>query len=198
MLSLLWRVNLFVQVCKLPFIKLFCIDLIPIHFTLSPVIFIRIITSITFSSLGKMLINSTDTPARGGGSVKKLHGCIGCRLNFAISLPKYRYDLREKQRGMILFFSIIELFPMLVRFSPLKYLLCVKYTAIIRWPPHKVTTLQAVRTSFLGPRPRLSPSPPPPLPGLAFVFNLSWELQLPQGPPKTMLFVGGGGGAKVT
>ena len=55
-------------------------------------------------------------------------------------------------------FSIIELFPLLARFSPLKYLLCEKYTVNIRWPPRKVTALQVVRTSFLGPRPRLFPS----------------------------------------
>ena len=45
-------------------------------------------------------------------------------------------------------FSIIELFPLLVRLLPLKYLLCEKYTANIRWPPRKVTALQVVRTSF--------------------------------------------------
>ena len=35
-------------------------------------------------------------------------------------------------RWMILFFSVIELLPLLVRFLPLKYLLCEKYTAHIR------------------------------------------------------------------
>ena len=35
-------------------------------------------------------------------------------------------------RCMIYFFSIIELLPLLVRFLPLKYLLCEKYTAHIR------------------------------------------------------------------
>ena len=34
-------------------------------------------------------------------------------------------------------------------------------TPIIRWPPRRVTALQVVRTSFLGPRPRLSNPPPP-------------------------------------
>ena len=34
---------------------------------------------------------------------------------------------------------------------------CVRNTAIICWPPRKVTALQVVRTLFLCPRPRLSP-----------------------------------------
>ena len=37
--------------------------------------------------------------------------------------------MREKQGGMILCF---QLFPLQVPFSPLKYLQCEKYTAIIR------------------------------------------------------------------
>ena len=61
------------------------------------------------------------------------------------------------KRCMILLFSIIALFPLLVHFLPPKYLLCEKYTANIRQSPRKVTTLQVVRTSFLGPGPRLFP-----------------------------------------
>ena len=34
---------------------------------------------------------------------------------------------------------------------------CVKNTAIICWPPRRVTALRVVRTSFLCPRPRLPP-----------------------------------------
>ena len=34
-----------------------------------------------------------------------------------------------------------------------------KDTSIIRWPKRRVTALQIVRTSFLGPRPRLFPPP---------------------------------------
>ena len=40
----------------------------------------------------------------------------------------------------------------------------VRKTPITRWPPSRVTALQVVRTSFLGPRPRLSPPPPAPSP----------------------------------
>ena len=57
--------NLF-KVCKLVFIKLSLIDLIPINLTLSPVILISIITSIIFSWPGKNkipLIDSIDGPA---------------------------------------------------------------------------------------------------------------------------------------
>ena len=35
----------------------------------------------------------------------------------------------------------------------------IKTTLIIRWPPRKVTALQVVRTSFLGPRPHLATEP---------------------------------------
>ena len=38
-----------------------------------------------------------------------------------------------------------------------------KNTAIIRWPPRKVTSMQIVRTSFLGPRPLFFPPPPAPV-----------------------------------
>ena len=61
-LSLLWSVNLLSQVCKLIFIKLSWKALILIHFTLSLVIFISIITSIIFSSPGEIPINSIDSP----------------------------------------------------------------------------------------------------------------------------------------
>ena len=70
--------------------------------------------------------------------------------------------MREKRTGITLFFSIIELFPLQVRFLFRKYFR--KNTATICWPPHKVTALQVVRTSFLGPRPHLFPTPPPPTP----------------------------------
>ena len=41
-----------------------------------------------------------------------------------------------------------------------KNIYCGKDTSIIRWPPLRVTALQVVRTSFLGPKPRLFPPPP--------------------------------------
>ena len=49
-------------------------------------------------------------------SVKNLCGCSGCRLCFV---------KKTKRHDNI--FSVIELFPLLVAFSPLKYLLWEKY-----------------------------------------------------------------------
>ena len=175
-LSLLWSVNLLSQVCRLTLIKLSWKARIPIHFTLSPVIFISVITSIIFSSPGEIPTNAIDSPRR------VVVGYIECRLRSSISVPKYKYDMREKQRGGDIIFSITELFPLLVLcwFASRLWnilILCEKCTAVIRWPPRRVTALQVVGTSSLGPR----------LPGLTFVFNFSWELQSPQGRPKTML-----------
>ena len=160
------------QVCKLIFIKLFWKALIPIHFTLSPVIFISIITSIIFSSPGEVPINSIDSPRR------VVVGYIESRLRFSISLPKYKYDMREKQRGVILFFQLLNYF--LCWFASRLWnilILCEKCTAVIRWPPRRVTALQVVGTSSLGLK----------FHGLTFVFNFSWELRSPQGRPKTTL-----------
>ena len=71
--------------------------------------------------------------------------------------------MKEKQRCMILFFSIFWAFlissaGLLLASKKSKNIYCGKNTAIIRWPPHGVTALQIVRASFLGPRPRLSPN----------------------------------------
>ena len=41
-----------------------------------------------------------------------------------------------------------------------KNIYCGKNAAIFRWPSPRMIALQVVRTSFLGPRPRLSPPPP--------------------------------------
>ena len=84
----------------------------------------------------------------------------------SISVPKDKYDMQEKQRCMISFFQFFKhfWFPLPVPFLLLKSLKIFtvgKNTAIIRWPPHRATTLQVVRTSFLSPRPRLSPPPHP-------------------------------------
>ena len=54
-------------------------------------------------------------------SVKNLHGCIciDCPFNNKVQI---RYARKTKRNGIIS--SIFELFPLLVRFSPLIYLLC--------------------------------------------------------------------------
>ena len=62
--------------------------------------------------------------------------------------------MQEKQRCMILFF-----FDFLIISSAGSFLASMKSTGIIRWPPRRVTALQVMRTSFLGPRRRLFPHP---------------------------------------
>ena len=113
-LSLLWRVNLLSQVCRNIFIKLSWKALILIHFTLSPVIFISIITSIIFSSPGEIPINSIDSPGRAVVG----YSTVALSVPFSTKV-QIRYA-RKTKRGDIIF-SITELFPLLVRFSPLKY-----------------------------------------------------------------------------
>ena len=44
--------------------------------------------------------------------------------------------------------------------ASIKHIYCGDDNATIRWPPRGVTALQVVRTSFLGPRPRLFLPPP--------------------------------------
>ena len=46
-----------------------------------------------------------------------------------------------------------------------------KNATIIRWPSRRVIALQVVRTSFLGPRPRLFPPPSPPLVKTMFTYS---------------------------
>ena len=60
--------------------------------------------------------------------------------------------MQEKERCMILFFQSFNHF--LCRFASLfsQNIYCRKNTAIIRWPPRRVTALQVMRISFLGPR----------------------------------------------
>ena len=76
--------------------------------------------------------------------------------------------MQEKQRCMILFFSIFQACLLssagsLLASTKSKNIYCGKNTAIIGWPPSAVTTLQVVRTSFLSPRPRLFTPPSPPV-----------------------------------
>ena len=75
----------------------------------------------------------------------------------------------------ILFFSIFQSFLISSDGTLLgsKNIYCGKNTAIIRCPPCRVTALQVVRTSFLGPRPCLFPPPPPPtvLQRLIFLYR---------------------------
>ena len=72
--------------------------------------------------------------------------------------------MQEKQRCMILFFSLFKAFLIssagsLLASKKSKNIYCGKNAAIIRRPPRGVTALQVVEW-FLGPRPLLF-SPPP-------------------------------------
>ena len=78
-----------------------------------------------------------------------------------------QFCLLVKPRCIILIFSIFKAFLIssagsLLPSKKSKNIFCGKNTAIIRWPLHRVTALQVVRTSSLYPRPRLFPFPPPP------------------------------------
>ena len=63
----------------------------------------------------------------------------------------------------MIFFYFLSISDFLCRFASIfatkksKNTYCGKNTVIIRWPPRWMTALQVVRTSFLGPRPRLFP-----------------------------------------
>ena len=64
----------------------------------------------------------------------------------------------------IIFFNFLSISDFLCRFASFKKsknIYCGKDTSIIRWPPRRMTALQVVRTSFLGPRPRSFPPPHP-------------------------------------
>ena len=71
---------------------------------------------------------------------------VACVFKFQYQ-RKIRYARKTKRHYII--FWIIESFPLLVGFSPLKYFTLWKIHSIIRWPPRNLT----------GPRPR--PPPPP-------------------------------------
>ena len=148
MLSLLWSLNLFIQVWKLIFIKLSYLDLISINLTLSPVLCISIITSIIFSSPGKIPINSINSPEHVAGKEFTRLQWVSLAFCNLDTNGQIQYARKTKRHDII--FLIVDLFPLLV-----------KYTAIIRWPPRKVTALQVVKTLFLDLRPHLF-SPPAP------------------------------------
>ena len=66
---------------------------------------------------------------------------------------------------MLFFFNFLSISDFLCRFASSKKsknIYSGKDTSIIRWPKRRVTALRIVRTSFLGPRPRLFPPPPQP------------------------------------
>ena len=102
------------------YIKLSCIDLFRIHLTFSPVNFYqhhnfynRLMSSprkndVTYS------INSNNSQARVTVGCEFTR-CSDCRLRFASSEPKDKYDIRVKQGGMVVFFQLLNYF--LCRFA---------------------------------------------------------------------------------
>ena len=97
----------------------------------------------------------------------------------------------------IIFFDFLSIsdfwFPLPVRFLLLKSpkIFTVGKSAIIRWPPRSVTALQVVRTSFLGPRPRLSPPPPTPVLPLKKAWGCCYKgpFLLSSSPPNSVDYV---------
>ena len=107
---LLWirRVNLFLQVCTLIFIKLSWIDFTSDKFDTFSNNFYQ--TSLSFNVLARQNDVNPQTRSKGFSlrcyRFKNLHGCSDCRFRFAISVPKDKYDVRKKaKRHGIFFFS---------------------------------------------------------------------------------------------
>ena len=159
MLSPLWSVNLFIQVCKFIFIKLSWINLIPINLTISPVIFISIISSIISSSPGKIPIISIDSQARCYRlRIYKVAMGVACVLEF----PYQRKDIiREKNKESWYYF-----FKYWIIFSTGSLFASEMFTL---WKIHcsyALTTSEGERFPCCenivsrSPRPRLQPPPP--------------------------------------
>ena len=116
LLLLLWSVNLFIQDVESSttiFIKLSWIGLLPKNFsdTLSRNFHQHHnFYNLLMSSPGKNKVTYYK-PDRSSSTLccqLRIHGCSDSHLRFAISVPQDNYDVQEKQKAMILFFSIVE------------------------------------------------------------------------------------------
>ena len=115
-LLLLWSLNLFIQDVESSttiFIKLSWIDLLPINFsdTLSRNFYQHHnFYNLLMSSPGKNKVTyyKPDWSSSMLCCRLRIHGCSDSRLRFAISVPQDNYDVQEKQKAKILFFSIVE------------------------------------------------------------------------------------------
>ena len=117
LLLLLWSVNLFIQDVESSttiFIKLSWIDFRKISVTHYPGIFISIIASIIFwcprrrAGKNKVTYYKPDRSSSTLCCRLRIHGCSDSHLRFAIWVPQDNYDVQEKQKAMILFFSIVK------------------------------------------------------------------------------------------
>ena len=86
--------------------------------------------------------------------------------------------MQEKQRCTIFFYHFLcRLVSRFYKNISLN-IYCEKNTAIIRWPPRRVTAaLQVVKTWFLRPRPHLFPLAPAPRDDDKFPLNLTTNTQ---------------------
>ena len=114
-LLLLWSVNLFIQDVESSttiFIKLSWIDFRKISVTHYPGIFISIIASIIFwcprRRAGKNKVTYYKPDRSSSTLCCRLRSCSDSRLRFAISVAQDNYNVQEKQKAMILFFSVVE------------------------------------------------------------------------------------------
>ena len=109
MLSLLWSVNLFIQVCKLIFIKLSWRE--------------------QFRSIVQRALLST----------KNLHGCSECRLRFQSSVSKENTICEKNKEALCHFFQLLNYFLCWFASRLWNILLCGKYTQLsadhcVSWP----------------------------------------------------------------
>ena len=115
-LLLLWSVNLFIQDVESSttiFIKLSWTDLLLINFSdMLPRNFYQhhSFYNLLMSLPGKNKVTYYK-PDRSSSTLccrLRIHGCSDSRLCFAISVPQDNYNVQEKQKAMILFFSVVE------------------------------------------------------------------------------------------
>ena len=109
MLSLLWSVNLFIQVCKPIFIKLSWRE--------------------QFRSIVQRALLST----------KNLHGCSECRLRFQSSVSKENTICEKNKEALCHFFQLLNYFLCWFASRLWNILLCGKYTQLsadhcVSWP----------------------------------------------------------------
>ena len=115
-LLLLWSVNLFIQDVESSttiFIKLSWIDLLLINFgdVLSRNFYQHHSFYNFLMSLPRKNKVTYYKPDRSSSTLccrLRIHGCSDSRLCFAISVPQDNYNVQEKQKAMILFFSVVE------------------------------------------------------------------------------------------
>ena len=85
---------------------------------------------------------------------------------------------KKNKDGWYYFFSFLTISSAGSLLATVKNVYCGKNTAIVRWPPRRLTALQVMRTSSLGPIPRLSQPPAPRLPARYTWMYFVWIVSL--------------------